>query len=969
MAPRGNKHDDPGQKDVPINRSEDIATFGPFRLSIHKRALEKDGVALKIGSRALDILLTLVEHAPQVVGKRELMARVWGSVVVEEGSLRFHVAALRRAHGDEKSGARYVTNIPGRGYCLAMPVAWTAASPAPSESSVEPLVSRLPRRPLRMVGRQATVGDLARRLREQRFVSIVGAGGIGKTTVALAIAHEVASEFAGAVHFLDLGAVQNSQLVPGALASLLGVSVVSQTPLPSILAFLRARRVLLVLDSCEHVIETAAALAETIFRDSPQAHILATSRESLRAEGERVYHLQPLEYPAPDSGPLTSTQALTFPAVQLFVDQAAAGGRPFELKNADAPVVAELCRRLDGIALALELAASRVGVHGVQATASLLNDQFRLLWRGRRTALPRHQTLGATLDWSYNLLSETERRTLRRLAIFVGAFSLETAQHVAGENLDSSEVAETLAALVEKSLVTLRTATTVSYRLLDTTRAYAWRKLVDSGEQMSVARLHADFFSARVERLQSPVSRSSSPEARSFFSEHLGNVRAALEWCFSERGDMQVGARLAAGSAPLFFQLSLLAECIDWTGRALSGLDTHKPETRLESELQTCLGLALMNTKGNVSEARTALTRALTLAEHLDDAPSQLLLLHALYRFEMRSGDLHGLRELTSRLEAAAKHVDDTVAEGLAHAVRACTFCLLGNHGEVPLHARVALSRPVHSSRLNAPLYGYTHSIGARNVLARSLWMLGYPDQAVEVAGQCLTEAAGLGDPPTLVYALAWNVFVYLLVGNWEMTDQVIARLIDQVTKTCMSTYHPVALGCQGRLAVLRGETLRGIEFLRAALAAMRTDGYELYRGAFSGMLAEGFATSGQTELAYTTICDALVWADGNAASADVPELLRIKAEILILLPRTDTDEVEGCLTSSLQLARQQSALSLELRTAISLARLWSGSRRGNEALALLGSIYSRFTEGLHTHDLVVAAQFLHELRQCAKHS
>jgi predicted ATPase/DNA-binding winged helix-turn-helix (wHTH) protein len=966
MVLRDDKLNNPGQENAPTSRSEEIAAFGPFHLSTRTRVLRKDGVALKIGSRAIDILLTLVEHAPEIVGKRELIAKVWGPVVVEESSLRFHVAALRKALGDGQSGARYVTNIPGRGYCLAMTVSWTAAPPPPSDSVVEFVVSRLPRRPLRMVGRDGTVRDLTRRLREQRFVSIVGAGGIGKTTVALTIAHEVIPEFVGAVHFLDLGAIQNPQLVPGALASLLGVSVVSETSLPAILDFLRPRRALLVFDSCEHVVETIAALAEDILRDSPQVHILTTSRESLRAEGERVYHLQPLEYPPPAAEPLTSVQALMFPAVQLFVDQAAAGGYPFELKNADAPMVAEVCRRLDGIALALELAASHVGVHGVQGTVSLLNDQFRLLWRGRRTALPRHQTLSATLDWSYNLLSEAERRILRRLAVFVGAFSLESAQHVAGENLDPVQVTETLAALVEKSLVTLGAATTVRYRLLDTTRAYAWRKVVDGGEQMGVARRHAEFISECIGRLQPTVAVPSSPEGISFFDEHLGNVRSALDWCFSKQGDVDVGEKLAAVCAPLFFQSSLLAECITWTERALGGLDTHKRETPLESELQTCLGLALMNTKGNVSEARSALIRALTIAERLKDAESQLLLLHALYRFEMRSGDLRGLSELTTRLETAAKHVDDPVAQGLAHSIRACTCCLSGKHSEVPPHARHALSYPVRSSRINAPLYGYTHCIGARNVLARSLWMLGHPDQAVEVAGECLAEAAGLGDPPTFVYALAWNVFVYLLVGDWQTTDEIIGRLINHVAKTGMSTYHPVALGCQGSMAVLRGESSRGIELLRTALAAMRTDGYELYRGMFSGVLAEGFAKSGQTELAHTTICDALTWAEANAASAELPELLRIKAEILSLVSGADTNEAEACLARSLELARQQSALSLELRTAMSLARFWSGSGRGSEALTLLGSIHSRFSEGLHTHDLVAASELLDGLRQIA---
>src|ERR1700722_12157347 len=302
-----------------------VAAFGPFRLRVSERVLEKHGIPLKIGSRALDLLVTLVERAPEVVIKRDLISRVWGNLVVDESSLRWHIASLRKTLGEHESGARYVTNVVGRGYSFAATVTWTAGAPTTSESVTTPaFAARLPRRPLRIVGRDGAVRDLTKRLREQRFVSIVGAGGIGKTTVALAVAHEVLSEFSGAVQFLDLASIEDPQLVGGALASHLGLSVVSENPLPVILAFLRERRMLLVFDSCEHVIETVATLAENIFRDAPQVHILVTSRESLRAQGERVHHLSPLECPPRDAVSLTATQALGFPAVQLFVEQVAA---------------------------------------------------------------------------------------------------------------------------------------------------------------------------------------------------------------------------------------------------------------------------------------------------------------------------------------------------------------------------------------------------------------------------------------------------------------------------------------------------------------------------------------------------------------------------------------------------------------------------------------------------------------------
>src|ERR1700733_5679756 len=252
-----------------------VASFGPFRLHATERLLEKNGAPLKIGSRALDILITLLKHAPEVVSKRDLIRRVWGQLVVDEVSLRVHVAALRKRLGDGDSPVSYITNIPGRGYCFAGAVTWPEAEATARKASR--IAPQLPREPLLMVGRDNVVRELTVQLKKQRFVSIVGAGGIGKTTIALTLAHRMFSEFQGAVHFLDLGAVEDARLLTSLLASQLGLAAVSDQPLPVILTFLREQRVLLVFDSCEHIIEPIAALTENIFRDAPQVHILVTS--------------------------------------------------------------------------------------------------------------------------------------------------------------------------------------------------------------------------------------------------------------------------------------------------------------------------------------------------------------------------------------------------------------------------------------------------------------------------------------------------------------------------------------------------------------------------------------------------------------------------------------------------------------------------------------------------------------------
>ena len=261
-------------------------------------------------------------------------------------------------------------------------------------------------------------------------VTIVGSGGIGKTAVALAVACELARSYKDGAHFVDLAPVGAPLQVAGAVGSVLGVAIRSENPYPALAAFLRRRQMLLVIDNCEHVAEAAAKLAEEALKSSPEVHLLATSREPLRAQGETLHGLPPLET-ASQFTELTAAEALSFPAIQLFVERAAASAAGYELTDSDAPAVAQICRKLDGIALAIELAASRVDSFGVAGIAARLNDRFRLLTQGRRTAMPRHQTLSAAFDWSYENLSKAEQAVLCRLGIFAGPFTLEAARHMA----------------------------------------------------------------------------------------------------------------------------------------------------------------------------------------------------------------------------------------------------------------------------------------------------------------------------------------------------------------------------------------------------------------------------------------------------------------------------------------------------------------------------------------------------------
>jgi DNA-binding winged helix-turn-helix (wHTH) protein len=359
----------------PTAPNQDVLLFGPFRLVASERLLTRDGAPVELGARAFEILIALVSTPNEVVSKNDLLSRVWSGVTVEESSLRVHVASLRKALGDGRDGARYITTLAGRGYCFVAPVSRASATSdrVPAVDSVGlSLHANLPSRLSRIVGRANDIAKLSGDLIDSRLVTIVGAGGVGKTTVAIAVAHQLEDAFGGSVLFVDFGMLSDPTLVSTAVVSTLGRSVQSDDATPGLIAFLKSRRVLLILDTCEHLVETVAPLVARIIESAPQVHILATSREALRVEGEHVYRLDALACP-PDSPGLTAAAISEFPAMQLFVERAIASGARLELSDAEVPIVADICRKLDGVALAIELAARRVESHGLQQTAALLD--------------------------------------------------------------------------------------------------------------------------------------------------------------------------------------------------------------------------------------------------------------------------------------------------------------------------------------------------------------------------------------------------------------------------------------------------------------------------------------------------------------------------------------------------------------------------------------------------------------------
>jgi predicted ATPase/DNA-binding winged helix-turn-helix (wHTH) protein len=942
---------------------KDVLFFGPFSLFGAERLLKKADEPVPLGGRVLDILIALVERAGEVVPRRELISTVWPDVIVEDANLRAHIAALRKALGDGRDGARYISNISGRGYCFVAPVTRSIAGQAAPVIGIAPTgrVQKLPPRLTRMLGRDDIVRALAEQLQTWRFVSIVGPGGVGKTTVAISVAHALVNGFHDAVFFIDLAALTDPQLVPTAVASALGLMVQTQDPFASLLAFIGGRKILLVLDNCEHVIGVAAALAERLVSEAPQAHVLATSREALRVEGEHVHLLYSLDCPPDDAG-LTAMEVLQYPAAQLFMDRAAASGHGAALSDSDAPIVARICRRLDGIALAVELAASHVGYLGIRETAELLDNRFSLLWHGRRTALPRHQTLNAMLDWSYNLLSEREKVVLCRLSVFVGDFTRQAAGSVASETeVDEAGVIDAVASLVAKFLISTTVINDLTYyRLLDTTRAYAAAKLTERDETDRIARRHAIFYAKFLEH-DEIIQALFGEHDLSGHALHIGNVRAALGWALSDHGDVAVGIELATWAAALFIGLSLLDECRVWCERALVALDDASRGTRQEMILQEALAQSSMFTRGHTDKVRAEFERGLALAEAFQDRARQLRLLVGLNLFFLRRGDIRGalpVAEQGGTIAQAAKRPSGTVWaewwEGIAHHY-------LGDQAAAQLHLERGMALAVELGAVNANFFGFDQRVSALVGFARTLWLRGFSDRAVKSVQKAKDEAASGDHPVPISISLLFASMVSLWTGDLPAASDLIEQLIAHAGRYSLAPYRAFGIALKGELAIARDAPEAGLELLRGALQTLRALQYNVLIPGFTGALAEGLRKIKQFEEALFTINGAIALATNSGVEFYLSELLRIKSQILAA--QHDGGSAMICLTEAIAVARAQSALAWELRSTMALARMLSEGGQPDQARHTLALVYDRFTEGFETADLKLARALLEDLR------
>ncbi|QFY63512.1 transcriptional regulator (plasmid) [Rhizobium grahamii] len=928
--------------------------FGPFKLAVSERMLTREGIRVELGGRALEILIALVSSPNEIISKKELMDRVWPDAIVEEGSLRFHMAGLRKALGDGHDGARYIATLAGRGYCFVAPTEQALSDDndtgAPNGSFPH---ANLPQRLGRMVGRDVDVMKLGAQLTGSRLVTIVGPGGVGKTTVAIAAAHQAAEAFAGHVLFVDLGVISDPKLAATTIAAMLGLPVQAEDATPDVIRFLRDKHLLLILDTCEHLVEAIATIASSILDAAPQVHIVATSREALRINDERIYRLDALACP-----PEATAAIQEYPAVQLFVERAIAGGAQLEGNEAEASIVADICRKLDGVALAIELAARRVETYGLEQTAALLDQRLTHLWQGLRTAPPRHQTLQATLDWSYGLLSDTERAVLRRLAVFVGNFPLDAALDVvADETLERASVFAAIDSLVEKSMVAARPiGAMMRYRLLDTTRAYVV-ELSEEDEREELARRHAAYCRLWFDQNGSEWTSLSTPMERAPHFNAINNVRSALEWCFGGKGDVSLGVRLVASVAPVFRAMGLLPECQRWTERALQSLDDTTRGGIEEMQLQAAFGVSVMFMKGHNEVSSSALNRSLEIAQARGDQLNAARLHGPIHFFHLRSGEFRRCLDYAERCSAIASQLDNPAASTLSKALLGLSYCLIGRLEEA--HATLA---PVVGPGLLAASkqmhYGFDHYTWARIGWSTNLWLQGNVDQARAVIRQCFKDAETMRHPVSFAISLS-SIATLLWIGDLDVAEEHLIPFIARAETQAFGPYLSMGQAYQAEIAIRRGQAAAGVTALREQLEVLHGQRFELFTVRFQFVTIMGLLALGRFADAWMLSEESEQLIEAQGYYSYLPELLRLKGQILSTAPELSALGSEAYLRKSLDLSRSQGAGAWELRAATDLARLWVGQRRTAEAVGLLRPVYERLTEGRDTAVFRAAAELL----------
>ncbi|MFT7773623.1 ATP-binding protein [Roseateles sp.] len=897
------------------NPSDSVA-FGPFVLNSVRRSLTEDGHQVRLGARAMDLLVALVQGAGRVVTRAELCAFAWPTGEVASATLNVHIGSLRQALRDGQDGLRYIVNVSGRGYQFVAPLTAITQDDGRADAVLRSTAGTGLQRSL--VGRDEVLNQLVERIRARRLVTLTGFAGVGKTSVARALAERAEQMFEHGVRFIELAPLTDPGLVPSALAQALGLPVRPGSVIADISKALVGREVLLVMDNCEHVIDAVASLVQTVLTNSDGVKVLATSREALRLPGEQVIALSGLAYPADDAS-TTAAEALTYPAVQLFERRVRAAIADFRLADRDAAAASAICRQLDGVPLAIELAASHVEALGIQGLPELMGGTASAANAGLRTAPDRHRTMKAAIDWSYRLLAPVEQAVLRKVSVFAGGFSLDAAVSVGGEGAASDDtVAEALAVLAAKSLVAVEADEHVRYRLLEATRSFAAQALSERGEAGDAKLRHAKHFLAALAGVRGMTKAGDVAVA---LRADLDNVRAALAWSFSVEGDPAFARQLAGASVPMWFALNLLAECHDWMDRA-QGLGPQPGEPQeVAQNIQYGGQSSTIFTSGATDDAFGAWMQASSGSPPPEVDSNGLLPLLGPWTVLLRRMELGKASELVVQAEqlASGSSVRDLVAT--AAWMRSLTSHHQGRFADALASFERFLQEETPAGRqFFLSISGFDRRSGVHLLRGLTNWLLGRTDAGLAECQAGYAAARAVGTDLPICEALQWRGFALFLAGADAAVLEPIAVELGERAKASDFSSHAALASClSGLAASLRGDPARAAGLLDAGYREVQASRYGPFDPLIVGELAAAMCALGKPGDALDLISE-FECSRPEPSSWCAAELLRRKAEAQHLSGLYV--ESEQTFLDAVELARQQGALSWELRTARSFAEL-----------------------------------------------
>jgi predicted ATPase len=941
------------------SRGDEGIVFGNYRIFPELKLLLRNGNKVDLTARAFDVLWVLVKARGEVVTKDQLLEQVWAGSIVEENNLQTHISAIRRALKQDRS---FISTDFGRGYRLTLPAS-AKTNLRPATKKIES--SNLPSPLTTLLGRDSELHDLQQLITANRLTTITGPGGIGKTRLAVEVGRRLLASFSGKVHLVEMGMVGERDNIWPAIARALGVEAGGVGLTTESRVALQSQRLLLIIDNCEHLTEDIARAVETLLQVGEGIHICATSQEPFGTQGEQIYRIRPLAVPPEDAS--TIDVVLTHAASQLFVERSRSYTRDSWFDDVTACEIATICRQLDGVPLALELAAARVPTLGVRGVLDGLSDRFRLLTAGQRSALPRHRTLRATVDWSHHLLDETERTLFRRLAVFPAGFTVEAAHCVSGPDIeDQWRVIDLLGNLVGKSLLHLDvSAPAPRYRFLETIRLYALEELADSGETDLTARRHAAYFQRLSEQAVANWKRQATGDWRQVHRGYVDDVRAALKWAFSEHGDKEMGMRLLQGSIPFWVGFSLLDECRRWVSLALDkhGV-TETTGTHEEMVLHAALGTSLTWVRGPVAETRAAWSRALDLARELGDTEIELQARYGLWLFSLRRGHYSEALRFATEMMTLATAAKDDEAFATAQRIAGVSRHSLGDHAE----GRALIERALIWFEQNRPQSTFRFGLDQRAAglafLTRILWVQGYTNDAVKTAHLAVESALALDHASTLCCALAEGL---CMVSALSQDLDGLEKATQDLTRTA-SRYGLQVWKAYGEIfelwAMMQHKEKPASGRITSVIRLLDEMQFNLWYTPFVADVLRSCASpvgSTWTSFRPSADCEDSHWA--------MPEFLRIEADFDLEHSAGRLEStVEHRLESALALAHKRGARSWELKVAATLARLLISDNRRDKAQILLRSAIASFPGRNESNGLRTANTILNELQDLSSH-